>query len=82
MRIAVRISFLLLLLAPVQPLRAQSLPSEASFAAVGDATRTPYGWADFCGRQPQECQVDVLDAVDLHLTPKTWAILERIDTRG
>ena len=81
MRIAVRVSFLLLLLAVAAPLRAQGLPVEASFAAVGDATRTPYGWADLCGRQPQECQVEALDPVDLHLSPRTWAILERIDAR-
>ena len=81
MRIAVRFSFLLLLLAAMVPARAQSLPAQASFAAVGDTTRTPYGWADLCGRQPQECQVEVLDAVDLHLTAKTWAMLERIDAQ-
>ena len=51
----------------------------ASYAAVGDATRTPYGWADLCGRQPQECQVDVLEPVDLHLTPRTLQILARVN---
>ena len=81
MRIAVRFSSLLLLLAAAVPARAQVLPAQATFAAVGDATRTPYGWADLCGRQPQECRVEVLDAVDLHLAPKTWAILERINAR-
>jgi predicted transglutaminase-like cysteine proteinase len=80
-RIAVRLSFLLLLLAAAMPARAQGLPMQASFAAVGEVTRTPYGWADLCGRQPQECQVEVLDAVDLHLTAKTFAMLERINIR-
>ncbi len=51
----------------------------ASYAAVGEVTRTPYGWADLCGRQPQECQVDVLDAVDLHLTTETLQMLERVN---
>ncbi len=54
---------------------------QASYAAVGDATRVPYGWADLCGRQPQECQVDVLDAVDLRLTAKTAQILEAINAK-
>ncbi len=53
----------------------------ATYAAVGEVTRTPYGWADLCGRQPQECQVDVLAPVDLHLTPKTLQILERINAK-
>ena len=61
--------------------RAQSLPDRGSFAAIGDVTRTPYGWADLCGRQPQECQVDILPAVDLQLTAKTWAILQRINAQ-
>ncbi len=52
---------------------------QASYAAVGDITRTPYGWADLCGRQPQECKVYVLDPVDLHLTRRTLAILERVN---
>lgn len=51
----------------------------ASYAAVGGATRTPYGWADLCGRQPQECKVEVLDPVDLHLTARTLQILQRIN---
>lgn len=81
MRIAVRITALLLLLLAAIPAQAQDLPAKGSFAAVGEVTRTPYGWADLCGRQLQECQVEVLDAVDLHLTAKTWAILERINAR-
>ena len=64
-----------------QPLPTQPLPPHASYAAVGSATRTPYGWADLCGRQPQECRVDVLDPADLLLTAQTWAILENVNTR-
>ena len=60
---------------------AQSLPLRASYAAVGGTTRTPYGWADLCGREPQECQVDILDAADLHLTAKTWSLLESVNAR-
>lgn len=81
MRIAVRLSCLLLLLVFASPLRAQTMPLSAGFAAVGDVTRTPYGWADLCGRQPQECQVDLLDPVDLRLTARSWAMLDRINTR-
>jgi predicted transglutaminase-like cysteine proteinase len=51
----------------------------ASYAAVGGFTRTPYGWVDFCGRRPRECQVPVLRPVDLQLTPETMRILDRVN---
>ena len=60
---------------------AQAEVMVASYAAVGDVTRTPYGWADLCGRQPQECKVDVLDAVDLHLNTRTLRILEAVNAK-
>ena len=72
------------LLGGVAPAQAQELrvsDIRATYAAVGEVTRTPYGWADLCGRQPQECQVDVLAPVDLHLTPKTAQILSRINAQ-
>ncbi len=70
------------LLGGVAPAIAQEMrvsDVHATYAAVGEVTRTPYGWADLCGRQPQECQVDVLAPVDLHLTSKTLQMLERIN---
>jgi predicted transglutaminase-like cysteine proteinase len=62
-------------------LKAQPFPAPASSAAVGEPTRTPYGWADLCGRQPQECSVSILGPATLHLTPAVWALLERINAR-
>ena len=55
--------------------------TQASYAAVGDITRTPYGWADLCGRQPQECKVELLDPIDLRLTARTIEILVAINAR-
>ncbi len=86
-RIAVRpvlgVTFLLAcaVVVAAAPLRAEPMPARAGYAAVGDVTRTPYGWADLCGRQPQECQVEVLDPADLHLTPRTWGALESVNAR-
>ena len=62
-----------------QELRSQEM--QATYAAVGSTTRTPYGWADLCGRQPRECQVNVLEAVDLHLSPRTLQLLQRINSQ-
>jgi predicted transglutaminase-like cysteine proteinase len=52
---------------------------EASYIAVGGPTSVPYGWVDFCGREPQECDQPVMPARDLNLTPETWQILNRVN---
>ena len=54
------------------------LPS-ASFAEVGAPTSIPYGWVDFCGRRPEECNLGKLSPLDVRLTKKTWAILNRVN---
>lgn len=58
---------------------AQAREITATYAAVGDVTRTPYGWVDFCGRRPNECRVPILEAVDLDLSAKTLKILDRVN---
>ncbi len=56
-------------------------PSASAYAAplhaadVGDVTRVPYGWADFCSRRPGECRVDVLDPVEVVMTPQVTRVL-------
>jgi predicted transglutaminase-like cysteine proteinase len=54
------------------------LPS-ASYAMVGAATSVPYGWVDFCGRRPEECNLGKLAPLDVRLTKKTWAVLNRVN---
>jgi len=51
----------------------------ASFAAAGASTSVPYGWVDFCGRRPEECSLGKLSPLDVHLTKKTWEILNRVN---
>jgi predicted transglutaminase-like cysteine proteinase len=48
---------------------------------VGTMTRVPYGWADFCTRQPQECNVEVLQPVDVVLTPRVRHALDLVNRR-
>ena len=48
-------------------------------APVGGVTRVPYGWADFCTRRPTECRVDVLDPVDVVMTPRVMRTLEGVN---
>jgi len=56
---------------------AQAHMPQASYAAVGAETSIPYGWVDFCGRRPEECNGRRLPAVDVRLTDETWALLDR-----
>jgi predicted transglutaminase-like cysteine proteinase len=51
----------------------------SSFASVGGETSVPYGWVDFCGRQPQECSQPALPARDLPLTVTNWKTLEQVN---
>ncbi|UVK47758.1 transglutaminase-like cysteine peptidase [Mesorhizobium sp. AR07] len=51
----------------------------ATFAAVGGKTSIPYGWVDFCGRRPEQCEVPALPAANLKLTPGTWSTLDRVN---
>ncbi|HEX3496610.1 MAG TPA: transglutaminase-like cysteine peptidase [Methylocella sp.] len=51
----------------------------ASYAPIGGPASVPYGWADFCSRQFQECTQPALPAVDIRFTSETWKVLNRIN---
>ncbi len=53
----------------------------ATDAMLGAQTSVPYGWLDFCTREPQECNQPVLPAVDEKLTSEAWQILNEINRR-
>lgn len=52
---------------------------EASYATVGGPTSVPYGWLDFCHREPQECNQPVLPPTDIALTPEKWQALNKVN---
>ena len=52
---------------------------EASYASVGASTSVPYGWVDFCGRRPEECNLGLLKPLDVRLTKASWVQLNRIN---
>lgn len=58
---------------------AQAGEPTATYAAIGAPTSIPYGWVDFCGREPQECNQPVLPARDVNLTAETWQLLNRVN---
>jgi len=54
---------------------------KASYAAVGAATSVPYGWVDFCGRRPEECNLGALKPLDVRLTKASWSQLRHINAQ-
>lgn len=54
---------------------------QATFAPVGDPTKMPYGWYDFCNRRPEECDVPKLSAAQVRLTQETWRTIEKVNNR-
>ena len=52
---------------------------QATSISVGDQTLTPWGWADFCNRNADECPAGALPAEDLELTARSWSSLRRIN---
>ncbi|HUO55395.1 MAG TPA: transglutaminase-like cysteine peptidase [Rhodoblastus sp.] len=61
--------------------QAAGAPPASSFALVGGETSIPYGWIDFCQRQPQECAQAALPARDVALNAATWKALNRINAQ-
>jgi predicted transglutaminase-like cysteine proteinase len=69
----------MLLLAATWGAGAEARLLQTTYAAVGTETSVPYGWVDFCGRRPEECNVQRLAALDVRLTDQAWAVLDRIN---
>ncbi len=51
----------------------------ASDAVLTGPTSVPYGWVDFCGREPQECSQPILRATEITLTPAAWRLLNTVN---
>ena len=52
---------------------------QATAISVGEQTLTPWGWADFCNRNPTECDANALPAEDLELTARSWSSIRRVN---
>jgi predicted transglutaminase-like cysteine proteinase len=50
------------------------------YAAVGDVTRTPIGWTEFCAEYKSECITKPSSPRDVVLSPKAWTDLIRVNT--
>jgi predicted transglutaminase-like cysteine proteinase len=49
------------------------------FVSVGDTTRAPIGWIEFCAQRAWECKVAPTTPRDVVLTNKAWKDLVRIN---
>jgi predicted transglutaminase-like cysteine proteinase len=49
------------------------------YIAVGEATRPPIGWVEFCDERPWECRVEASEPRDVELTKTVAKELERVN---
>lgn len=49
------------------------------FVSMGESSRAPIGWVEFCSDQPQECAGRPTAARDVVLTGKAWKDLARVN---
>ena len=52
---------------------------EPLFVSVGDATRAPIGWVEFCRERSRECDVAPTAPRDVVMSSKAWKELVRIN---
>ena len=57
----------------------QARAHELLYISIGDVTRAPIGWVDFCAEHTFECKVAPTAPRDVVLTNKTWTDLVRIN---
>jgi len=49
------------------------------FAAVGQETRAPIGWVEFCGENPGDCRGTTTAPRDIVMTQTAWKDLSRVN---
>ena len=49
------------------------------YASLGDSTRSPIGWIEFCNDNPADCQSGPTQARDIVMTQAAWKDLVRVN---
>ena len=49
------------------------------YASVGDTSRAPIGWVDFCADNPKDCGATQTQPRDIVMTPTAWKDLVRVN---
>ena len=55
------------------------MTAKQSAPLLGEATRPPIGWVEFCAEHPVECRVAPIAARDVVLSNRAWSDLTRIN---
>jgi predicted transglutaminase-like cysteine proteinase len=58
---------------------AEAASERPLFIALGNATRAPIGWIEFCSEYAPECETRAIEARDVVLSAKAWKDLVRIN---
>jgi predicted transglutaminase-like cysteine proteinase len=51
----------------------------ALFVSLGEESRPPLGWVEFCARHPRDCATNPVAARDVVLNSRTWNDLVRVN---
>jgi predicted transglutaminase-like cysteine proteinase len=49
------------------------------YVAIGEVSRPPIGWVQFCQDRPWECRTEPTEARDIDMTRDAWRELERVN---
>ena len=58
---------------------AQAASERPIYVSVGEMSRPPIGWVEFCNENPAECSTKPTAARDVVLSPKAWKDLVRVN---
>ena len=53
--------------------------SQLRYASVGDATRAPMGWVEFCAENADQCRGDPSQARDIVMSQTAWRDLQKVN---
>ena len=54
--------------------------ADALYASLGDTTRSPIGWVEFCAENPGECHGGATQPRDIVMSQTAWRDLLRVNT--
>ena len=78
LRVILRLGWIVALAILVGP-RPGAAQEQPLYAAVGDVTRPPIGWVEFCAEHASECKVAPSEPRNVVLTLRLWRELVRIN---
>ena len=69
----------LAVLAILLGMSAPAKAGEAVYASLGDTTRSPIGWVEFCAENAGECRGGATQARDIVMSQTAWRDLVRVN---